>query len=167
MDIELASLNEAAERMTEGAALALRLRSVPVVFTGGNGNLIVNTPPEAEAARRLLLALGIAEPRIILESQSRTTSENAQFTKAILNPKRGDRWLLVTSAWQMPRSMGCFRNAGFDVVAWPVDYRASGPFAPDLNFLEGLRRTDYIVREYVCLLACYLGGRTSALLPGP
>ena len=162
---ELASLNEAAERMTEGAALALRLREVPVVFTGGNGNLVLDVPPEADVARRLLVALGIEERRIVLESRSRTTFENAIFTKAILNPKPGDRWLLITSAWHMPRSVGCFRKAGFDVTAWPVDYRAAGAFGLDLNFVEGLRRTDNVFREYAGLLAYYLSGRTSALLP--
>lgn len=165
--IELASLNEAAERMTEGAALGLKLREVPVVFTGGNGSLMLDVPPEADVARRLLVALGIEERRIILESRSRTTFENAVFTKAIVNPKPGDRWLLITSAWHMPRSVGCFRKAGFDVVAWPVDYRAVGAFMPDFNVVEGLRRTDYVFREYLGLVAYYLTGRTSALLPAP
>lgn len=164
---ELANLNDAAERMTEGAALALRLRTLPVVFTGGNANLIKDAPPEADVARRLLIALGIDERRIMLETRARDTFENAQLTKALLNPKPGDRWLLITSAWHMPRSMGSFRKSGFDVEAWPVDYRALRPFTPDLNIAEGLRRMDYIFKEYVGLLAYYLSGRTSALLPRP
>lgn len=164
-ELELASLNEAAERMTEGAALALRLRTVPVVFTGGNSNLITDAPPEADVARRLLAALGVEERRMILESRARDTFENAQFTQALTQPKPGQRWLLVTSAWHMPRAMGCFRKAGFDVEAWPVDYRSIRPFTLDLNFIEGLRRTDSAFKEYVGLAAYYLGGRMSALLP--
>lgn len=165
-DKELAALNESAERLTEGAALALRLRTARVVFTGGNGNLIRNTPPEADVARRLLLALGVEAGRLVLEARARDTFENAQLTKALLDPKPGERWLLVTSAWHMPRAVGCFRKAGFAVEAWPVDYRAIRPFSFDANFVEGLRRMDFIFKEYVGLVAYYLTGRTDALWPG-
>jgi len=64
-------------------------------------------------------------PTIIktLEGRSRTTAENAAFTKALVNPKLGERWLLVTSAAHMPRAVGCFRRVGFPVEAYPVDWR--------------------------------------------
>lgn len=165
--LELANLNDAAERFTEAAALAHRLKGVRVVFSGGNGALVESGPPESDMARRLLAALGVEEQRITLEAGSRTTYENAQFTRALIAPRPGERWLLVTSAWHMPRSVGCFRKAGFEVEAWPVDYRAARLLEFDLNFVEGLRRTDMAFKEYVGLLAYYVSGRTSALFPGP
>jgi uncharacterized SAM-binding protein YcdF (DUF218 family) len=167
---QLAPLNEAGERYTEAVALARRLPQARVVFTGGSGMLIATGPQEAEVAGRLLLALGVAKERLTLESKSRDTYENALFTARLVNPKPGERWLLVTSAWHMPRAIACFRQAGFKVEPWPVDYRAArGTAALRLqsSIPEGLRRLDFIVREYVGLVMYYATGRTGALWPGP
>ena len=163
---QLAGLNEAAERYTEAVVLARRLPDVRLIFSGGSGALLRMQAPEAETAGRLFVALGIAKERLVLEQQSRDTYQNALFTARLLDPRPGERWLLVTSAWHMPRAIGCFRRAGFAVEAWPVDYRA--PVARFNNSLpDGLRRVDFVMREYVGLLAYYLAGRTSALFPGP
>lgn len=167
---ELAGLNEAAERYTEAVALARRLPMARLVFTGGSAAMLRNEAPEADTAARLFEALGVARERITLELKSRDTHENALFTARLLDPKPGERWLLVTSAWHMPRAMGCFRKAGFAVEAWPVDYRA--PRRLDVthwntSIPEGLRRIDFATREYIGLVMYYLAGRTNALLPGP
>jgi len=52
----------------------------------------------------------------------RVTAENAVFTKHLIRPKSGEHWLLVTSAFHMPCAIGAFRQAGFPVDAYPVDY---------------------------------------------
>ena len=167
---ELAGLNEAAERITEAVALAHRFPQARVVFSGGSGALLRSEPPEAVSAGRLLEALGVARERLTLEGRSRDTYENAVFTAGLLKPAAGERWLLITSAWHMPRAMGCFRKAGLAVQAWPVDYRTGDPL--DLtrfhgSYTEGLRRIDFVMREYAGLVFYYLAGRTDALLPGP
>jgi uncharacterized SAM-binding protein YcdF (DUF218 family) len=167
---ELGGLNSAGERYTEVAALARRFPGLRIVFAGGSGALLGGGPPEAETARRVLGALGVAQDRLTLEGESRNTYENATFAARLLKPQPGQRWLLVTSAAHMPRAVGCFRRAGFDVVAWPVDYRTPrGGAAIGLNssIPDGLEGFDGIVREYLGLLAYYLTGRTDALVPGP
>jgi uncharacterized SAM-binding protein YcdF (DUF218 family) len=167
---QLAGLNEAAERYTEAVALARRLPGARVVFSGGSGRLLTVEEPEAEGAGRLFAALGIDKNRITLESKSRSTHENAVLTAQILQPKPDQRWLLVTSAWHMPRAMGCFRRAGFVVESWPVDYRTPRPLDMTRAYgsvPEGLRRIDFVMREYVGLVAYYLTGRIETLLPGP
>jgi uncharacterized SAM-binding protein YcdF (DUF218 family) len=118
---------------------------------------------------RLLEGLGVPKERTILESKSRDTYENAVFSKRLVDPKPGERWLLITSGWHMPRAMGCFRQAGFAVEAWPVDYRTSGRLElwPNSAVTDGLRRMDFVMKEYVGLVMYYLRGRTSALFPGP
>lgn len=167
---ELAGLNEAAERFTEAVALARRLPDARIVFSGGSAAVFAKEPPEAETAVRLLAALGVASERITLEPASRDTYENARFTARLIKPAAGERWLLLTSAWHMPRAIGCFRKAGVPVEAWPVDFRTSPGFQP-LRFhsalTEGWRRIDFIMREYVGLIAYYAAGRTSALFPAP
>jgi uncharacterized SAM-binding protein YcdF (DUF218 family) len=167
---ELAGLNEAAERMTEAAALARRFPRARLVLSGGSAALLTAQAPEAIAMGRLLEALGVAGERITLESRSRDTYENAVFTRRLVNPAAGERWLLITTAWHMPRAMGCFRQAGFAVEPWPVDYRTSGRLRLlwlTTGIPEGLRQIDFIVREYAGLAMYYLTGRTNALLPGP
>jgi uncharacterized SAM-binding protein YcdF (DUF218 family) len=92
------------------------------------------------------------------------------FSKALVMPKPGERWLLVTSAYHMPRSVGLFRKAGFAVEPYPVDWRVGG--RDDLldftkTASDGLSRTDTAVREWMGLVAYWLAGRSDALFPGP
>jgi uncharacterized SAM-binding protein YcdF (DUF218 family) len=164
------ALNEAAERVTAIAELARRYPEARIVFTGGSGNLIYGGGSEAELAGRLFESFGIAKERITLEDKSRDTAENARFTKELMQPKPAERWLIVTSAYHMPRTMGVFRAAGFSAEAYPVDYRTRGTMdllRPFNNLGDGLRRTDTAAREWVGLLIYRLTGRTTELFPTP
>ena len=164
------ALNEAGERMVEAAALALAFPRTKLVFSGGSGRLVYKGEAEALGAGQLFRALGVDGKRLVLEDRARDTHENARYTKALLDPKPGERWLLVTSAAHMPRAVGCFREAGFDVLPWPVDYRTRGP-EDALRFFdkpsEGLRRVDAAAREWAGLAVYYWTGRSSSLFPGP
>jgi uncharacterized SAM-binding protein YcdF (DUF218 family) len=164
------SLNESAERMTVLADLARRYPKARIVFSGGDGSLTGGGSPEAKYALPLFESFGIARSRIELEDKSRNTAENATFSKALVDPKPGQRWLLVTSAHHMPRSVGCFRRAGFAVEPYPVDWRTHGATdlaSPFNTVAAGLARTDAAAKEWVGLLAYWLTGQTSELLPGP
>ena len=163
------ALNDTAERVTAIAALARRFPDARIVFTGGNANLIFNGPPESAYVLDLFESFGIPRSRVTLEERSRNTAENARFTKALIDPKPGDRWLLVTSAAHMPRAIGCFRKAGFPIEAYPVDWKDLGwsnLWVPDWP-LYGLRAADVGSKEWVGLLAYWLAGYTSELFPGP
>jgi uncharacterized SAM-binding protein YcdF (DUF218 family) len=163
-------LNDAGERAVALADLSRRYPDARTVFSGGGGTLLEDEAAEAGAVRRFAGALGIDPDRILVEDRSRTTEENAAFSKALVEPKPGERWLLVTSAWHMPRAVGCFRQAGFGVTAYPVDFRTRGasdarrPFA---FVSDGLRRVDVAAREWAGLLAYRLAGRVPELFPGP
>ena len=98
------------------------------------------------------------------------TLENAILSKDLARPQPGERWLLVTSAYHMPRAIGIFRKAGFDVEPYPVDWRTSGSgdaLRPFPTVGDGLRRTDTAVREWVGLLVYWLMGMSSSLFPAP
>ena len=164
------ALNEAAERLTVGAELARRYPDARIVFSGGNNALIFDGVPEAAFAVQELQALGVAHERITADEQSRNTIENAVFSRFIANAKPGERWLLVTSAYHMPRAIAAFRAAGFPIEAYPVDWRTRGAIdavRPFASLGDGLRRTDTAVREWVGLVAYRLAGKTAELLPGP
>lgn len=163
-------LNEAAERLTEGVRLALKHPEAKVVFTGGVGGFITGGTDAAGPVGQLLQDYGIAPERIVLEGRSRNTHENALFTKELVQPKPDEQWVLVTSAYHMPRAIGVFRHAGFNVLPYPTDYRTRG--VVDLKRLferigAGLERTDLGFKEWVGLVAYYLTGRTDQLFPGP
>jgi uncharacterized SAM-binding protein YcdF (DUF218 family) len=160
----------APDRIIAAAALALRYPNVRVVFSGGSPNLISNDAREADYAGAIFESLGIAKSRLIMERGSRNTLENAEFSKALLAPKDGERWLLVTSAYHMPRSVGLFRKAGFAVEPYPVDWRVGGRgdlFAFTDVAVDGLGRTDLAVREWMGLIAYRATGKIDDLLPGP
>jgi uncharacterized SAM-binding protein YcdF (DUF218 family) len=164
------ALNEAAERMTAIAELARRFPKARIVFSGGSGRIIFDGVSEASLAARLFASFGIAKKRIALEDKSRDTDENGRLTKELVQPKPGERWLLVTSAHHMPRAIGVFRAAGFPVEAFPVDYRTRGAvdlLRPFATLGDGLRRTDTAMREWVGLLIYRIVGRTDALFPAP
>jgi uncharacterized SAM-binding protein YcdF (DUF218 family) len=163
-------LNESAERITATAALARQYPEARIVYSGGNARLVLTGGIEADYAIELLESLGVARSRIVAERESRNTIENAEFSKRIIDPKPGERWLLVTSAYHMPRAIGAFRHAGFPVEAYPVDWRTRGPIDLALPFesvTAGLRRTDTAVHEWIGLLAYRLTGRIPELFPGP
>ncbi len=163
-------MDASAERIIAMLQLARRYPAARIVFSGGSANLVETPVPEAPIAGDLLEDFGTPRSRIVLESESRTTAENATFTRQLISPKTGERWLLVTSAFHMPRAIGTFRKAGFDVEAYPVDWRTRGwidrwKLFPSLS--AGLSRTDVAVHEWIGLIAYWATGRSSELFPGP
>ena len=164
------ALNEAAERITVTAELARRYPTARIIYTGGSNALLFDRIVEAPFAVRELEALGVAHDRITAEEQSRNTIENAVFSRLIAQPKPDEVWLLVTSAFHMPRAIAAFRAAGFPVEAYPVNWLTRGPFdatRPFGSLGAGLRRTDIAVHEWIGLLAYRLTGKTADVFPAP
>jgi uncharacterized SAM-binding protein YcdF (DUF218 family) len=158
-----------AARMTTGVELARRYPAARLIFTGGSG-LLGEGPAEAIGARKLWLSLGVPAERMAFEAKSRNTWENGLFTRDLVKPKPGETWLLVTSAWHMPRSVGIFRRLDFDVIPYPVAYRTFGDerdFLLPTSMIDKVIMLDYSVREWVGLLAYRLAGKMNALFPAP
>lgn len=163
-------LNAEAARMTAGVELARRYPNARLVFTGGPAGFPREGPAEAISARELWVSLGVPVEQMTFEAKSRNTWENAVFTRELVKPKPGERWLLVTSAWHMPRSAGIFRRVGFPVVPYPVAYRTFGDardFQLSTSMIDKVSMLDLGVREWIGLLAYWLTGKTDALFPAP
>lgn len=161
-------LNASGDRFVEAAILARRYPQARVVVTGGTGALMFGGEGDGDTAPRLLEALGVAPERMVLERRSRNTHENAVFTRDMVTPRPGETWLLVTSAFHMPRSVGLFRKVGFEVVPWPVDYQTAGTerFGPARdNPMDSLRNLSIAIREWVGLAAYRATGRIDSVLP--
>lgn len=163
------SINGAAERLTEFAVLARRYPDAKLIFTGGSGKLLSQDVKEADAVRPFLAALGMELDRIIFEDESRNTHENAVYSKQLGQPTPGEPWILVTSAFHMPRAVGCFREAGWTVIPYPVDYNTTGTeeIDPTFNLLGGLAGASAATKEWLGLMFYYLTGRTNTLYPAP
>jgi uncharacterized SAM-binding protein YcdF (DUF218 family) len=163
------SLNNAAERLTEFAVMARSHPEARMVFTGGPMPNRPDGPPEAIGARTLLGALGIPPDRVMFEDLSRTTWENAVLARALVGPRPGEAWLLITSANHMPRSIGIFRKMGWDLQAYPVAYKSflSPAHRATRGFGERLALLDTAAHEWLGLAYYYIQGRTDSLFPAP
>jgi len=166
----IAELNENGDRFVEAARLALRYPSAKLVITGGIGDLTGVGDGDAAVADRFFPPLGIPASRLVLEGKSRNTEENALFTKALIGSTEGETWLLVTSAFHMPRAVGIFRKTGLPAIAWPSDFKTSGSESFGLSFMRPyLNQAAFSigVREWIGLLAYRLSGKSDDLLPRP
>ncbi|MCG7394753.1 YdcF family protein [Microvirga sp. ACRRW] len=162
--------NEASERVLYAIELAYRYPNARILISGGGGTVFSNGTAEAPIIADYLKRVGVDPSRIVIEDRSRTTSENGQFSRDLLKPREGERWLLITSAWHMPRAMAVFEKAGLPVIAYPVDFRTNVGFAnqrPRAFVSEGLRRLDVSMKEWVGVIGYYATGRTDELLPSP
>ena len=142
-----------AERIMETVRLSKLYPEAKILYSGGGA--------EAQLGKKVLMRLGIERERIIIEDRSRNTAENARLSKIVAAPKQSEKWLLVTSAYHMPRAVGAFRAFGFPVEADPVDFRVSKAD------LAGHKQHLSALREYLALFAYWLSGRSNELFPSP
>jgi uncharacterized SAM-binding protein YcdF (DUF218 family) len=161
-------LNDSAERVFAGVALARRYPEARLLYSGGSGLVRDQDHREADTAQVLLLSLGMDPQRVIFERNSRNTRENAVDSMQLAQPKAGETWLLVTSAWHMPRSVGCFRRAGWQVTPYPVDYAGAEVHQwLGINGDVQLHIATEALKEWAGLVAYHLLGYTDAWFPSP
>jgi uncharacterized SAM-binding protein YcdF (DUF218 family) len=162
-------LQEDSDPMAVIPGLALRYPKAQIVFSGGTDP---SSPGQGEAAfaKQYFVSFGIAADRISIEERSLTTEENARFTAQLIHPWPHSRWLLVTNAFHMPRAMGAFRKAGFNVIPFSVGWRTHGwrdLWWPSAPATENLRRVDVAAHEWIGLLIYRLSGYSDEWFAGP
>lgn len=159
------SLSSGAERMTEAVGLAKRYPAAKLLFTGGPWRK--RGLSEADVAQLFFAQQGIEDSRLILESKASSTYENAVFTRELVEPVADETWILVTSAYHMPRSVGTFRKQGWRILPYPVDFKTTEMawmmWPPDVG--RALAAFDFILREWVSIIWYRLAGRSDSLLP--
>jgi len=163
--------DEGGERITEAVILAKRFPDARIVYTSGTNSVLGGTSSEAVRARDLMAQMGVAPERVTIEDKARNTEENARLTAAIVHPEPSQRWLIVTSAFHMPRAMGVFEKAGFHPIAYPVSFYTDGKSLDDLRPVfdseRNLRRFELALHEWIGLAAYRATGRIDHLFPGP
>jgi uncharacterized SAM-binding protein YcdF (DUF218 family) len=154
------AFSEAADRFFEGLELARRYPEAKIVFTGGSGDPLRQHLSGGDVAERAIATVGLDPGRVIIERKSRDTYENAWMSKEMVKPAEGQTWLLVTSASHMPRAMGCFRKAGWNVLPIPCDHvAATGSWQPSLDAVTSIGRFHKGLHEWVGLAAYWAAGR--------
>jgi uncharacterized SAM-binding protein YcdF (DUF218 family) len=141
------------DRVMETVRLSKLYPQARVLYSGGG--------TEAQLGKEILVRLGVERERIILEDRSKSTAENASFSKLVVAPKSSEKWLLVTSAFHMPRAMGAFRAVGFPVEADPADFKAAKADAAQR------KEVMLALREYIALFVYWLSGQSNELFPSP
>jgi uncharacterized SAM-binding protein YcdF (DUF218 family) len=168
---DVPTFNDAGERLTEAMALATRYPAARVLLAGGGADHDgEHSKTESAISADILIAMGLAPSRIVLEEVSRSTCEDAVESKRMAAPTSDDTWVLVTSASHMPRAVGCFRAAQFDVIPYPVDYRTQGSrdftrIAPSIAV--GLDLSDLAAHEWIGIFVYRLTGRIAEWFPAP
>jgi uncharacterized SAM-binding protein YcdF (DUF218 family) len=156
----------AIDRVITAARLARQYPDAKIIFTGGSSNLLDNDAREADYVVQMFENMGIQSDRIVADRSARNTIENVEFVKSQVTGS-GKQWLLVTSAFHMPRAMALFRNAGLTPQPVPVGWLTGGKddlFRFSTGF-EGLFRVHVAAREWFGLIAAYLSGQTRTLFP--
>ena len=162
------SLTAGGERLTEFVHLARRFPNARLIFTGGSGALIDSSLKEADSARVFFNQMGLSDREIIYDDRARNTYENALFSKELVGDDANrQKWVLITSATHMPRAIGAFRQAGWNIMAYPVDYRTDGRggFKRHFRPIDGLDSLDTALREWVGLVVYRVLGRTPVIVP--
>jgi uncharacterized SAM-binding protein YcdF (DUF218 family) len=164
------SIGGAAERLVAFARLAKRHPEARLVFSGGSGDPLRQDLKEAHAVGPLLDLMGVPGDRVVFEADSRNTHENAILAKELVKPGPDETWILVTSAFHMPRAVGCFRRAGWRILPYPTDFNTAGEgggLSLRFNVTGGFGRLSAFLHEAIGLLFYRLTGRTDALFPAP
>jgi len=153
--------NLAAGRIIEFISLARRHPNLPILFTG--------TSLETELAKRLFDEMGIDLKRVTFENQSRSTYDNAYNSYKLLKPTADQKWVLVTSAFHMPRSVGLFRGAGWNVIPYPVDYHIASLALPKIlwGFFDRQNAAAWgtVAKEWAGLFNGYIAGSSPQFFP--
>lgn len=153
------ALNDQAERMTEAVALMRRYPHLRLLFTGGSGSVLADEQSEAQRAQLFFDTMGVERARVVYESRSRNTYENALFSAAVDGIDNKKPWLLLTSAFHMPRAMGVFVRTGWNATPWPVDYRATSHHSWfEFSLHDGPQLWELALHEWLGFYAYRLAG---------
>jgi uncharacterized SAM-binding protein YcdF (DUF218 family) len=157
---EAVQTNAHADRLTEAVALALACPELSIIFTGGCVDTGEGCVPEAVLAQRFFTRMGLAPERIRYEAASRTTFENALLTAQLPGVDKTRPWLLLTSAWHMPRAVAAFRAQGWNVTPWPADFRSNTDMPwTAYSLTKGAQQWQLALHECLGLLAYWARGR--------
>ena len=162
-------LNDSAERLTMFVSLARRFPNAKLVFAGGSGQMRGQEYKEPYTARMFFEQLGLDVSKVVFESKSRHTGESSALSYEMVKPDADEKWILIGTAYRMPRAFGVYKKTGWNIIPYPVDFRTSGKldFAQEKFSLVAVENVSVGVREWLGLFAYWVSGQSRVLFPGP
>ncbi len=160
----VAATGDSAERILDAIKLAREFPEAKILVTSGVNTVSgqnVDGAKGADILAQILIEQGIAPARLVIEPNARNTADNAQMAKDALSGAPVGNWVLITSAYHMPRAMRSFENAGWEgLIAWPTDYR-SLPFWQNIrwDFLGHVFLLDLALHDWVGIWSYRIMGR--------
>ena len=154
--------NAGAERIMTIPVLRQRYPDTPILFTGGSGSAREQQYKESEVVKHWLNSIGLST-QLYFEGRSRNTFENALYAEDVFDKTEG-RYLLVTSAYHMPRSFAVFSAQGWKIQPYAVDYRVD-KISASRSLWVNLRELSVAVHEWLGLAVYRLTDRTDTLFP--
>lgn len=160
--------NDNIDRLITFVELARNYPQARLVFSGGTGDIRQPDRKEADDAKAFFQSIGFAPQNILFESRSRNSFENALNTKALVKPKQREKWIVVTSAYHMPRIVAVFNSLGWGVIPYPSDPRTDGKYRlfPDMLDAGGnFSALTVGIKEVLGTFFYYLGGKSTLPFP--
>lgn len=159
--------NQFHERLSSFIALAKHYPEARLVFSGGNSSTEKGKPTEAQIAETYFLQSGIQSSRLFIENTARNTAENASLSRQLVNPQPDENWVMITTAYHMPRAVGVFCQQNWKVIPYPVDHQTlpSRLYQPGFSLIWHVNQLVLASHEWLGLLAYYLSGKTNQLFP--
>ena len=159
------------DRYIKGINLFFK-KAAPLIIMSGFGSDYDGYISGSILMKRFAIDCGIPPEKIIIESESRNTRENALYTKQLLNSINAQKVILITSAFHMPRAYGVFKKIGVDVMPVSTDYITEDThhrpvskmkdlhydllsFIPDV---EHLGHSTFAIKEYIGMIVYRLKG---------
>jgi len=160
------NLNGSVERLVESITLIRKYKDAKIIFAGGSGSIKKPEMDHARIAKQFFMQIGLKTDKVIFENKSRNTYENILFSKYIAKPKKNEKWIVITSARHMNRTIFIGEKNDWILTPYAVDYLQSKTFKfnPNFNLLNNLSKLQHGSHEWIGLIAYYLMGRTSRIL---
>ncbi len=138
-----------------------------LIFSGGSGSLLNQKYRDADMAKRLFIEQGLDVSRILFERESRNTFESALFSKRLVNLNKDENWVLITTAWHMPRAVGVFCKVGWPVIPYPVDHKTNPKqlFSFGFSLSAGFESLTRGLKAWVGMISYYLTGKMVEVFP--
>lgn len=159
--------NRYADRVFSFVSLMQQYPNAKAIFTGGKASIQAMHPSEAFFAKKLFKELGIKKGRVLFDDKARNTYENSLYAKKLAKPKQGENWIVISSAFHLPRSVGVFCQQNWPVIPYPADYHSDPKtfLMPSLSLSGNLDVLNDAIHEWIGLGAYYLTHKTNAWLP--
>ena len=162
------AVNSNISRMTTFIELSRQYSNAKKVFSGGSGNILRPDRVESDDAKDFLSDMGFISDDFIYEPLSKNTYENAAFSKELLKPKEGETWIVITSAFHIPRTVAVFNQLEWDIIPYPTGVKTTGQyklFDPTINVVGNYFMLTKALKEMIGVGVYYLTGKSSLFFP--